>query len=380
MTEEISEEKKKSLSIAILGYKVPLLPPWDPEMTKTGLPGSEECAVYATEELARRGHKVTLYMNPPETSKHSLPSSNPLWLSIDEWDKIVDTESKKYDLVLMWRRGDVDAGRKHGKKVFFWAHDSPGPVPPNGTFPNFDGITILSKHHHQQWSAFPGFSSIPYLVCGNGIVPEQFRGTDTQFPNQSSNPFSIGYFSNYSRGLLYLVMFWPEIRKEFPEATLAVCYGRETWNTMSPQMLKYVCDRLEEYKPLGVTEHGKVGHLELAKIMKNTSVWAYPCNTEAETFCITATKCQAAGMIPVTTRIGALLETVHPEAPSMLPIANNADVHKYKDLLLTTLRRVRDSPKTELKTERQKYVNFALEFSWENCVKKWLELYEMVSK
>jgi len=379
-----SEEKKlnitdeKKLNIAILGYKVALLPPWDPNTTETGLPGSEECAVYASDELARRGHKVTVYMNPPTDSKFRFPESNPRWVSVDEWTNKIETgkdNDAKYDLVLMWRRGDLATGKERGTYVFFWPHDSPGMVQPNMIFPPFDGICILSKHHHRQYCAFSSFANIPYIVCGNGLVPEQFAK-----PCQFTNPFSIGYFSNYSRGLFLLIMFWPEIRKEFPTATLAICYGRETWNTMQPEQLKYLCAKIEEYKTQGVTEHGKVGHLQLAKIMCETSIWAYPCNTESETFCITAVKCCAAGMIPVTTQIGALLETVHPDAPHMEPITNNAGAHKYKDLLLTTLKRVKDTPAEEMRTERQKYIDFGLSFSWKCCIDRWLQLYNTVAK
>lgn len=373
LTKQSNNNKtSSSLKIAILGYKVPLMGKWDPFDTVKGLPGSEECAVYASEELARRGHSVTVYLNPPDDSIWKSPFSNPRWLPEDMFH--VSENKDYYDLVLMWRRFDVDTGRKRSQLVFFWPHDSSPNPGPNVKFPNFDGICILTDYHRKQFiENWVGFDKIPYTICGNGIVPEQFIQ-----PISFTNPYSIGYFSNYARGLIVLMLIWPEIRKEFPEATLSICYGRETWNTMSPHMLQFVIDRMEEYKPIGVTEHGKVGHNELASIMQNTSVWGYCCLAFGETFCITAIKCQISGMIPVTTRIAALNETVHPDAPSIPAINGNDDIPKYKELLLSTLRRIRDGDPDEILKERQKYIDFARKFTWKACIDKWLELYEKV--
>jgi len=367
------EEEGGRLKIAILGYKVQLMGKWDPFNTKTGLPGSEECAVYASEELARRGHKVKVYMSPPDESIWKSPFSNPQWIPEELWND--DENKEEYDMVLMWRRFDINTGRKRSKKVLLWPHDSPG-YPIGSKFPNFDGVCILSEHQRRQFlNTFNGFDKIPYIICGNGIVPEQFEGEIVK-----DNPYSIGYFSNYARGLAVLLLIWPEIKREYPEATLSICYGRETWNTLHPHLLEQLIQMIEKYKSLGVTEYGKVGHEHLASIMKNTSVWAYSANIQGmgETFCITAIKCQAAGCIPVTTRIGALNETVHIEAPSSPNIISMESVQQYKEILLKTLGRIRDTDNDIIKTERQKYKDFAMQFTWSACIDKWLELYNLI--
>lgn len=362
----------EALKIAILGYKSNLVGEWDPSDTKKGLPGSEECAVYASDELARRGHKVTIYMNPPTNSGWRSNTSNPQWIS-EDW--FHNNENKEmYDLVLMWRRYDQETGRKRSKIVFLWPHDSPRG---GFEFPNFDGVCVLTEYHRTQFqNAFPGFNKIPYVICGNGIVPEQFEN-----PMSFTNPYSVGYFSNYARGLFVLLVIWKDIRREFPEATLSICYGRQTWGNISDQSMQNLVNLINICKSEGVTEHGKVGHEELASIMKNTSVWAYPANSLgwAETFCITAVKCQVSGCIPVTTRIGALNETVHPDAPSAPNITDNKSIQDYKEVLLKTLRRIRDSNPEDVIKERQKYINFASKWSWSSCVDKWLELYNKMS-
>ena len=364
-------EPRSGLRIAILGYTSAAVGYWDPSNTADGLPGSEECAVYASQELANRGHSVALYMNPPSNSVWSLPTSNPRWYPEYMWNDHSNPEM--YDLVIMWRRFDVTTGRKRGKMVFFWPHDDPGPSQHRFPFPDFDGVFALTDYHWKRLCVYAGYGKIPATICGNGIVPEQFAE-----PMQITNPYSIGYFSNYSRGLAVLLLLWPEIRKEFPTATLSICYGRQTWSTISDHGLKLIVDKIHEYKDMGVTEYGKIGHQPLADLMCQTSVWAYPCTALAETFCITASKCQAAGCIPVTTRIAALNETVHPEAPNIPLIVSPIDILKYQDVLMTTLRRIRDSSHEAILAERKKYIEFGNRFSWKACVDKWLNLYESI--
>lgn len=364
----------KSLSIAILGYaNSALVPPWDPDSCKDGLPGSEEAVVYTSAELAARGHRVTVYMNPPEDSKWL--TGNPRWVHESNWNNFTNLEI--YDLVLLWRRFDPEAARKRSKVVFFYPHDSPHQIPPGmmpPPFPRYDGICILSQHHWNQFSTWPGFKDIPYIISGNGLLPEHFSK-----PYHKPNPYSIGYFSNYARGLFALILIWPEIRIQYPEATLDVYYGRETWNTMPQHEFDYVIQKMEQYKTLGVTERGKVGHLELAEAMQTISVWAYPCLASSETFCITAIKAQMAGCIPVTTRIAALNETIHPDAPSIPHVRTMPDVQAYRDLLLQTLQRIRDTNPDSIEAERQRYIDFSQQFTWSACVDKWLTLYERVT-
>ena len=133
---------------------------------------------------------------------------------------------------------------------------------------------------------------------------------------------------------------------------------------------------INSYKSRGIIEHGKVGHRQLANIMCNTSIWAYPCTSLGETFCITAIKCQASGCIPVINRIAALNETVHPDAPSIPILISIQQIEDYRKLLLDTLKRVEE----DTTAERQKYIEFAKKFTWSNSVNAWLSLYYQVTK
>lgn len=126
---------------------------------------------------------------------------------------------------------------------------------------------------------------------------------------------------------------WPEIRKAVPDATLDIYYGWNGFDEMhrsDPAQMKWkweVIRKLFELKELGVVEHGRVSHEELAKEMKRIKVWAYP-TTFAEINCITAIKAQAAGMIPITSHCYALKESVLVDEPSYDDIDVNKPAQK----------------------------------------------------
>lgn len=123
------------------------------------------------------------------------------------------------------------------------------------------------------------------------------------------------YASSYDRGLVTLLELWPAIKEKEPDATLDIFYG---WNSFdmvhkkNPEQMKWkwsVIRMLNDLSELGVKEHGRVSHEELADRFREAKVWAYPTEFN-EIHCITALKAQEAACIPVTTGCYALKETV----------------------------------------------------------------------
>lgn len=126
--------------------------------------------------------------------------------------------------------------------------------------------------------------------------------------------YSAGYFSSYDRGLACLLEMWPKIYEQVPKATLDIYYGWNIYDKMyanNPNGMKWkwtMIRKLSELKDMGVKEHGRVSHEELAKAMKDISVWLYPTEF-TEIHCITALKTGEAGMQQVVTDVAALTET-----------------------------------------------------------------------
>lgn len=369
---------------------------WDDSDTATGLFGSEEAVVYASTELAKLGHYVVIFGSPHEKPwwKKLLEyvSFQPRYVSIEETEKY----SKYFDMVVLWRRWDTTAMKHLLKneqgKIYMWLHDVPwsgecisenseefiratkaNEIPQIIMHHDFkpidvDGIFYLSEYHKNCYHiAYPNITSIPHVICGNGIVPEQFTKEDV-----IREKYTCVYASNYSRGLKLLLEIWPNIKTLVPYAKLKIFYGRETWGQLTGEEFYQITDRIRELAILGVEERGKIGHQELAREMKKGSILAYPCTTLAETFCITAIKAQAAGMIPVTIRLGALQETIHPDAPSLNSLGEKQDISVYTDLLVNTLKSV-DT------IDRNKYIEFGNKYTWKRCVESWLDMYQSMT-
>ncbi len=73
---------------------------WGPSSVVRGLGGSEEAAVYLSRELARLGHCVRVYGNPP-SEEWGLDEHGVEWLPF--WDL---GTSDKVDNVVLWRNFD----------------------------------------------------------------------------------------------------------------------------------------------------------------------------------------------------------------------------------------------------------------------------------
>lgn len=389
------------MRIAILAHGGASHNAWDPDSAKKGTGGSEEAIIYACPLLAAAGHIVHVYANPPSGSKYCEEKNNPRYFPCDEfWSTL------PYDVVICWRRtdfslarklvvleGPVDAftlppvGRCEGYKrgVYFWSHDLASHTIDNKDLAALTGVFFLTKFHRQQClSITPALDKIPYTISGNGIVVEHFRESGNSKLKgarlqealekkekrmlEAKPPYSCAYISNYARGLDYLLDIWPRIKEEYKEATLDIYYGRNTWGVLNETQTQAIVAKIGALALKGVKERGMVSHVELAAALKRTSFLLYSANRAcAESFCISIVKAQAAGVIPVTTRVQALAETVHPEAPSIPDIEVPGGKEAYLAKVLETM-------KTIGAHDRKKYIDFALKYTWQACVDKWLAL------
>lgn len=123
---------------------------------------------------------------------------------------------------------------------------------------------------------------------------------------------SVGWFSSYDRGLDVLLAIWPVILEAVPDATLECAYG---WNTFdqfhkqNPERMKWKWNMIKLFNQYNVKDHGRLSHTELAKLMQEIQVLAYPTSFP-EIDCITVKKAQAAGIDVITSGYAALQESV----------------------------------------------------------------------
>ena len=339
-------------SLDILCYKTDKIKPWDIDSVKEGLPGSEESVVYFSQQMAKLGFKVTVYGMPPEKSIWKLKIANPRFV-----DATTFSYASKHDTVIIWRQPWL-ASSIRANTILFWPMDIlVSPVPIDSTI-CIKGSLWLSEYQRRQFiSVDPHFERFKTVYgCGfEGNVPDNVV---------RHNPYSCIYGSNYARGLNVLIEIWPRIKSRFPRATLDIYYGSNTWGLMSPQEEHNFLNLIRSLKSLGVTEHGTVGHDELAVAYSKASIWTYPCTPFDETFCITALRVQSVGCIPVVCRRAALNETVAPFAPSLS--VEDMTVQNYENLLISVLERAEHITEDE----RQQYRDFTKKWSWSNIAQQ----------
>lgn len=183
---------------------------------------------------------------------------------------------------------------------------------------------------------------------------------------------SVGFFSSYYRGAECLLQLWPKIREQVPDATLDIYYGWESYLAIKGEDAFYerMLTKFDEMKDQGVTEHGRVSHEELAKIMQRTQVWTYPTEFP-EIFCITAVKANAAHTKPVVTEVAALKETAGPIASRIKTRRIYFDEYaqkKFVDAVVEAL----NNPLTEDDIKQQ--AEWVKQWDWSNIAKQWSEV------
>ncbi len=136
----------------------------------------------------------------------------------------------------------------------------------------------------------------------------------------------LAYCSTPFRGLKYLLQYFPAIRRRVPDATCAVMSGMQLYGQTDAQDQQAYGALYDLAKQPGVTLHGPLPKSQLADVLQESRVFAYP-NTFAETFCIAALEAQAAGLPGVSTQLAGLCERItdgthgflipgHPSEPS----------------------------------------------------------------
>ncbi len=315
--------------------------------------GSEEALIYMSLALAEDGHRVVTYANITEKAHESLKPHNPRYLPLKFFDNATDDSEGEFDIVICWRMYDFDLAKKRGKKVYLWVQDIPD-YPLDTT--QLNGAMYLSFYQKELFENQMN-KPVPYVIAGNGLLPNYY--TDEIRNDITRIPHSCFYGSNYGKGLKILLECWGDVIEKFPDATLHICFGRTNWCTISDDELNYIVSLIEKYP--SVIEHGRLSNADVAKKMMECSIFSYPITHKTATFEITAVQAQAAGCIPVVLWKYCLVEVIHQDA---FHCDNKED---YASTLLEALEK-------EDEIDRQKFIDWGRQFTWERVKAKWYEL------
>lgn len=291
---------------------------------KVMLGGSEQAVLFLARELAARGRVVRVFCPLPPQDLPGKCDSGVYWDRIENFN-IQD----EHGFLVIWRSGQtLFSILEHVKKTIdtpeavtgftggsLWLHDySFGVQGPTALAlcKALDNVICLSENHKRQIIRELGADPGNILVLSNGVNMHDFPTPEAW---SERNPNRVVYSSCPTRGLEVLLWMWPEVKAQCPDAVLDIYYTWDPIRMHQPALYQRLVQKCEELAPLGVTYHGGVGHKVLNEALLNANVWAYShfTNTEIETSCISAMKASLAGATVLTTRYGALPETV-PEA------------------------------------------------------------------
>ena len=319
-----------------------------------GLGGSEIATMYVAHSLARYGHHICVTGQVKNQEANGV-----IWLETVALHQKYNKDFFDVIIVVNYIHGVVEFKDYIAKKIF-WAHNTDYHPWYKGKdledseqyLDLFDTFICLTEWHKEQWSHKYSIALDRIQVIGNGINKSSFIGQ----PEKKKNSFI--WSSAPERGLEELLNHWPNIRYNIPDATLDIFTPSYALN-----QLEHITDKLNVLRSHGVTSHGNVSQEALHRAMLKAEYWPYLTQYE-ETYCITALEMQYAKVLPITTQVAALKETVY----SGIKLDYNETVFHLAIKLLK-----RTSPELKAKSIAQSY-EWARKQSWQTRALEWHQL------
>ena len=275
-------------------------------LSERPLGGTETGLIHLAKCLSNLGHEVIVL-----THDNNPPKSSPLYLPLSQVGQISAT-----DVLVAVREWRPMFAPISAKKRFFWTGDSYDQAIGFGVGDKrivavMDGFLAVSAWQADTVAEASGFPREKIWVIRNGINREDFEGAEPRERKRliySTTPF---------RGLDFVPELYLKLREKHADAEIhifsgyevyrAVYAGTETFDAQAEGKFAKFSEQLRGLPNCFV--HGNVIQSSLAREYMRSSLLFYP-NTYEETSCITALEAQAAGCPIVTTKRGALPETV----------------------------------------------------------------------
>lgn len=287
--------------------KIALLPgsciPFDgTSLRHRPLGGTETAVIRLAESLSRIGHKVYVF-----TPNEYPPVTHPLYLPYRAIPDLgtVDVAIAVRDLRPLF--SGITARNR-----YFWTGDSYDQIQHLGlgdrrVIKILTSLLAVSNWQADRLCAISGFPRDRTYILRNGHAPELFN-TEVE-----RNPYRLIYSSTPYRGLSLLLPIFKELKKRIPEVELHIFSGMavydETGTTRDENERPYKVLYEKLATTPGITLHGNVLQDQLAIELQRSRLMTYP-NTFEETSCIAAIESLAAGCPIITSRQGALPETI----------------------------------------------------------------------
>ena len=335
--------------------------------------GSELAVNEMANALSRKGFSVYIFsdINTKTEVRYCLSGRNPQYMPISKskeeeyiapsmpgwvgsFDSLLLSHAGKYSLdhLIVWRTPKVEGYKfqNYAPKVSFWSHDMAVQRSLSFSFTPHVVYALTDWHISNLRSRY---GNLNYIKGCNGT------GVDLSIPIKRRHGKTVGWYSNWARGLNNLLEIWPDVLREVPDAKLRVGYGRQTWGLLEEKEI----DKLEmKIKEMNVTMLGMLPYQRMLEELEKESVIAYCCHDHpGETFSIVMVACQQLGCIPLVRRVEGMKETVSAQDGDLL------NIDEYKNKLISILKTDED----ELYPLRDKYREATKHYTWDEAANTW---------
>ncbi len=327
------------------------------------LGGMESSLIYMAQELAKRGHDVSVFNSSTAESTSRDVKYYPLD-SFSGWKQIRDI-----DVAVSCRTFAPLRVPFNPKLFLYWTGDAwnqPFVEPlKNPEIRNrFDYIVLKSQWQMQTFVSHLGVPADQCWVTRNGFNADYYRDLpDTR------NRHRLIYTSTPYRGLDVLLDMFPRIRKEEPDIELHLFSSMKVYNYTSKDDTALFGDIYKKAKQPGVYLHKSIPQPELARELMQSGIMVYPNHFE-ETSCVAAIEAQAAGVPVVTSKLAALAETVaHGQSGLLVPGDSHSAEYQnlFIDKVLTLLRNEQMFDEISANARKRAFD----QYSWQTIAEEW---------
>jgi len=338
-------------------------PIWGGMLETNGVHGVETTYIELAAGLQNLGHNVFLFCNTKKF--HIYNGVN--YIPFIEYDQYTNLNP---DVVITSRWFDSFNLLPKAKKIL-WLQDA-SPVERDYDFNKVDEIVVSSQWHADYLTTLKG-QGIPkgkLKIIPLGVNKSLFRN------ERKKNKFKVMYSSNPNRGLDILGDMWEEITARIPQIQLSVAYGWEglkTWRTdeeWKKSVEKEQANILEKFRSFdNVNFMGRLTKKELADEMLESTFLLYSCSF-FETFSLTVFEAQIAGMVVITSDLGALHTTVNDYGNRK--IVGDPKSAEYKKVFIDSLiALINDKKELELCSNYNRVKTLSSDCDWSDISLAW---------
>jgi glycosyltransferase involved in cell wall biosynthesis len=343
---------------------------WDYRNLEIGIGGSELWQIYLSREFDKLGFRVINFNDCTEDCK----DGNIQYFHYTKFSEFV--EYNWFDYFICSRTEDPFRLPIRAGKKFVMIHDVwmlSGKTVQYGD--KIDKFACLSEWHKNFVAEYHNISSDKLVITSNGISFDRFSDIKVE-----KNPYRLHWSSSWDRGLDNVLYLWPFIKDQIPEAELHCYYGVFNWRqnciaNNDVNGLKKIEELEELVKQPGVFTYGRIGQKELAIEISKASLLLYPTSFE-ETFCITSIEAQISNVVVIASNYAGLKTTLKNSA---ILLGDGSKYWAYtkegrEEFLKETISILKDRKKWNEWADRG--VENAKKYSWENCAKHWVSIFE----